>query len=363
MMRPFDDQEELVVPTPERVAFQYSLAGLGSRFMAQLIDLFVIVLMLLTLGLAATALNTITHRSRLAILIFLILGFIVLFGYFLVSEATLNGQTLGKRALRLRVVGDRGEPLTFTQAAIRNLVRIVDFLPFGYGIGLIAIFANGRGKRLGDLAAGSLVVRDRQSVSLYDLGAAAPSRPAGPEPQASSIWDAPAAGREVPAVSRSQAEVNQRLEPALRQLVVAYASRRNQLPVARRQALAQSAEPALRKALPELFASQGALAVLDHLAGLEGAIPERPMVRRSKAAFTLGIISLVTGVILWFPVAIICGVLAIIFGTQGIRMVRAEPHRFQGEDRARTGRLLGIIGLAAGSLAFLFVILTATAGR
>jgi uncharacterized RDD family membrane protein YckC len=346
-VRPLDDQDELVVPTPERVAFQYSLAGLGSRFLAQCIDLVVIALMLLTLGLAATALNSITNRSRLALLVFLVLGFIVLFGYFLVSEAVMNGQTLGKRALRLRVVGDRGEPLTFAQSAIRNLIRVVDFLPLGYGFGLIAIFANDRGKRLGDLAAGSLVVRDRQSVSLYDLGAAAPSKPASAAPPARSIWDAPSTA-EASAKAPSPAEISSRLDPALRRLVVAYASRRSQLPVARRQALAQSAEAALRKAQPELFAGQGALAVLDHLAVLEGAIPDRPMVRRSRAAQTLGIISLVTAVILWFPVAIVCGVLAIIFATQAIRLVREEPHRFQGEDKARTGRVLGIIGLVTG---------------
>ena len=80
--------------------------------------------------------------------------------------------------------------LTIAQAAIRNLVRIVDFLPFFYGIGMLTLFINGRGKRLGDFAAGTLVVRDRQRISLYDLsGTAAGSAPA-PTP-VSSIWSTP----------------------------------------------------------------------------------------------------------------------------------------------------------------------------
>ena len=67
------------------------------------------------------------------------------------------------------MVGDHGEPLTIAQAAIRNLVRIVDFLPFFYAIGMLTLFINGRGKRLGDFAAGTLVVRDRERIRLYDL--------------------------------------------------------------------------------------------------------------------------------------------------------------------------------------------------
>ena len=81
----------------------------------------------------------------------------VLFGYFPVAELLTSGQTFGKRLVRLRVVGDRGEPITVSQAVIRNLVRIVDILPPMYGIGVVAVFAGGRGKRLGDYAAGTVV--------------------------------------------------------------------------------------------------------------------------------------------------------------------------------------------------------------
>src|SRR5947208_13997711 len=94
-------------------------------------------------------------------------SFVVIFGYFWACEAFWSGQTVGKKVFRLRAVGDRGEPMTFVQAGIRNVVRIVDFLPYAYGVGLVVLFVNGRGKRLGDLAAGTTVVKDSDSVALW----------------------------------------------------------------------------------------------------------------------------------------------------------------------------------------------------
>src|SRR5207244_5910464 len=111
-------------------------------------------------------------------------------GYLLVSEAALNGQTLGKLYVRLRAVGDHGEPLTISQAAIRNLVRVVDFLPAFYAIGIVTMFSNSRAKRLGDFAAGTLVVRGRERVSLYDLASTAPTAAPPPKP-GSSLWSTP----------------------------------------------------------------------------------------------------------------------------------------------------------------------------
>src|SRR6202022_5167264 len=135
--------------------------------------------------------------------------------------------TLGKRATRLRVVGDHGEPLTLGQAAIRNLVRIVGFLPIFYAIGMLTLFINGRGKRLGDFAAGTLVVRDRERISLYDL-ASTPAA-AAPEPKpASSIWSTPGTATTAAPAGPSGA-IERPLRPALRRLVVAYAARRGLL--------------------------------------------------------------------------------------------------------------------------------------
>ena len=154
-MQPQPDTD-LVVSTPERVSFDYQVAGLGTRAIAQVLDLLIVSGLLLAVYFVALAVSV--AGSSVAVIVGLIGAFVVIFGYFWVSEALWSGQTIGKKAFRLRAVGDRGEPLTFAQAGIRNIVRIVDFLPYAYGVGLIVLFANGKGKRLGDLAAGTVVI-------------------------------------------------------------------------------------------------------------------------------------------------------------------------------------------------------------
>ncbi len=156
---------DLVVSTPERVSFDYQVAGLGTRGIAQILDLLIVTGLLVAVFFFAAAAAAGTRSDVVGTLIDLFGAFIVIFGYFWISEAIFSGQTLGKRALRLRVVGDRGEPLTWVQAGIRNVIRIVDFLPYGYGVGVVVLFANGRGKRLGDLAAGTIVVKDSDHVT------------------------------------------------------------------------------------------------------------------------------------------------------------------------------------------------------
>src|SRR6266849_1468799 len=163
---------DLVVSTPERVSFDYQVAGLGTRGIAQILDLLIVTGLLVAVFFFAAAAAAGTRSDVVGTLIDLFGAFIVIFGYFWISEAIFSGQTLGKRALRLRVVGDRGEPLTWVQAGIRNVIRIVDFLPYGYGVGMVVLFANGRGKRLGDLAAGTIVVKDSDHVWLWQLARA-----------------------------------------------------------------------------------------------------------------------------------------------------------------------------------------------
>ena len=345
-MQPPDASDDLIISTPERVAFQYEIAGIGSRFLAQIVDSLIITAILIAISILAASLGGIFSSGELALLVEIILGFILLAGYFLISEAAWNGQTIGKRAARLRVVGDHGEPLTLGQAAIRNLVRIVDFLPFFYAIGMLTLFINGRGKRLGDFAAGTLVVRDRERISLYDLA----GTPAGAAPAASpsSIWAAPSVTPVAP-MAEPQA-----LDPGLRRLVVAYAARREELPTARREALAQSAEAALRRALPNVVATAGPLAALDQLAEREGVSAHRPMHRGASSAMTWGVTTLI---FFWMPlIAIPTGILSIVFGGNAVKAIRNEPNRYQGDDRAKTGRLLGIIGLAVSSVLLLLFI-------
>lgn len=351
-MQPPDSSDDLVVSTPERVAFQYEVAGIGSRFLAQFIDVLIIFVIQLVITIGAGALGGIFNSIQVFGLVELILTFILIAGYFLISEAAWNGQTLGKRYVRLRAVGDHGEPLTIGQAAIRNLVRVVDFLPAFYAIGIVTMFSNSRAKRLGDFAAGTLVVRDRERISLYDLASTAPA-PVPEVKPASSIWSTPSVETAVaagpsPAIDRS-------VDPALRRLVVAYAARRELLPAHRREALARSAESALRAALPDVVAAAGPLAALDQLAEREGISTLRPVHRNASGAMTWGVTTLI---FFWMPlIAIPTGILSIVFGGDAVKAVRAEPQKYQGEDKARTGRLLGIIGLTISSLLLLIFIL------
>jgi len=356
-VQPPDSSDDLVVSTPERVAFQYEIAGIGSRFLAQFVDVLIITVIQIVITIGAGALGGIFGSVQVFALVELILTFVLIAGYFLISEAAMNGQTLGKRSVRLRAVGDHGEPLTVGQAAIRNLVRIVDFLPLFYAIGIVTMFSNSRAKRLGDFAAGTLVVRDRERISLYDL-AGTPAA-AAPEPKpASSIWSTP--GTETTAAPGSGA-IERPLDPALRRLVVAYAARRELLPLERRKALARSAESALTAALPDVVAADGPLAALDRLAEREGITPLRPVHRNASSAQTWGVTALV---FCWMPlVAIPTGILAIVFGGDALKAIRAEPQKYQGEDKARTGRLLGIIGLSLTCLELAIIILAIAFGN
>ena len=155
------------VETPEQVVVSYTLAGIGTRGGAALIDALVILVLTGTLWYAV---------ARLPLLIpgeapggfrgwqnaVLIIGqFLILWGYFVAFEALWDGQTPGKRLLGLRVVRNGGGGVDLGASAARNLLRFVDFLPFGYFVGMISVVANERNQRLGDLVAGTIVVRER----------------------------------------------------------------------------------------------------------------------------------------------------------------------------------------------------------
>jgi uncharacterized RDD family membrane protein YckC len=285
MERPLSDGE-LVIATPERVSFDYQVAGLGTRALAQLLDLLIVTGIMIAVLFFAFAVGTVTGSDTAANLIMIVGLFIVVFGYFWISEALWSGQTVGKKVFRLRAVGDRGEPLTFLQAGIRNVVRIVDFLPYGYGVGMVVLFVNGKGKRLGDLAAGTIVVKDSDYVWLWQLGggrrqAAPPGTTYPPPPTAppSGVgYQYPAAPPPPPVTAPplspyrpvTAAELTlRRLDPELRRLVTSYARRRPQLSLDLRVQLAATVQASLKAAMPDLFAQRGPLATLDHLADLE----------------------------------------------------------------------------------------------
>ena len=153
--------EQLSIATPEQIDISFQKAGIGSRFYAALIDTLLLALIVF-IGFYVNR-NFISGLGDVLGKWLGALGGILVFalfwGYYMVFEVTMNGQSLGKRALGLRVIKDGGYPIGFADSAIRNLVRVVDFLPFFYGAGLMAMLINSNWKRLGDLAAGTLVVK------------------------------------------------------------------------------------------------------------------------------------------------------------------------------------------------------------
>lgn len=164
----------LNIDTPENVVFDMEIAGIGSRFMAALVDTLLIgilqvaIFLPLVLSSGESLGESVAAGWLVAAAVFL--AFIILWGYYIFFEWRWNGQTPGKRLVGVRVICADGRPITLTEALIRNLVRLIDFLPGFYGIGVVVMFAQRHWRRLGDLAAGTLVVFDQKPVKLESLG-------------------------------------------------------------------------------------------------------------------------------------------------------------------------------------------------
>ena len=178
----------LEVETADHVVLRYDLAGAGTRGSAALVDVLVSVLMVIGLTVAAVQVGgrlPVAVAQQLAgVAAFLILASWV--AYFVLLEWLWNGQTLGKRRSGLRVIGADGEPARFTAVLVRNLVRLIDFLPGYYALGVVVMFLTPRSQRLGDLAAGTYVVRAPKLqldwLSLRTLGPAWSTLAAGQQP-------------------------------------------------------------------------------------------------------------------------------------------------------------------------------------
>jgi uncharacterized RDD family membrane protein YckC len=157
---------KLIIETPEQVPLEFALAGIGSRFLAFLIDSLAQTLLGLLLLISAL----IFFRGQFAVLreswqwalaALILLAFTLNYGYFALFEAIWNGQTPGKRAMHLRVISDSGRPITVYDALARNLLRLVDSLPALYAVGIITMFFSRQSKRLGDFVAGTVVVHEQ----------------------------------------------------------------------------------------------------------------------------------------------------------------------------------------------------------
>ena len=164
--------ETLVIETPERVPLHFALASIGNRFLACAVDhfiqslvivgLFLLVLAIMGSGLSQAA-ERFTEAPKWAQALLIVALFFVWSGYFVLFEWAWSGQTPGKRWLKLRVIREDGRPVTFWEAAARNLLRAFDAEPFPlYSIGLVVVFASHRDQRVGDMVAGTVVVRERE---------------------------------------------------------------------------------------------------------------------------------------------------------------------------------------------------------
>lgn len=165
-MEPTRDQ--LNIDTPELVAIELPLAGIGSRFIAILIDYLIWSAALFLLFVLAIVIIPALHvfdsvSANWAIGIFYLVLFLLHWGYFTLFEAFGNGRTPGKRAAGIRVIHQSGRGISFVESLGRNLVRAIDSLPAFYAAGVLTMFLTKRHQRLGDLVAGTLVVRDRET--------------------------------------------------------------------------------------------------------------------------------------------------------------------------------------------------------
>jgi uncharacterized RDD family membrane protein YckC len=161
----------LIIETPERVPLHFALASIGNRFLACAIDHVIQALALALIAVTSLILSNFSSIERAlssapkwvhAVMILLL--FLIFSSYFAFFEWIWSGQTPGKRWLKLRVIREDGRPITFWEAAVRNLLRTFDMLPYPfYSIGLISVFATARDQRVGDMVAGTVVVREREA--------------------------------------------------------------------------------------------------------------------------------------------------------------------------------------------------------
>jgi uncharacterized RDD family membrane protein YckC len=161
-------EDRYITATPEGISLEFVLAGLGSRFAAYLLDL-VIQVVFIAASAVAIGLATGSHPTETGRLVddgfVSLLSALALIGYFVVCDLLFEGRSIGKRAAGIRVVRSGGGPIGFWSSLVRNILRLVDGIPFPlYLVGSVLILATTRRQRLGDLAADTVVVRVRRAA-------------------------------------------------------------------------------------------------------------------------------------------------------------------------------------------------------
>lgn len=181
-------EDRVRIATPEGVELDLALAGVGSRLAARIIDftLQIAIAVAALAGLGSAFGGSDSGNAAVAIAA-IVITFAIFWGYNVVFETFNSGRTPGKIRCGLRVVGDAGEPETFSMSAVRNLFRIIDEFATAFLVGPIAIVASKRNQRVGDMAAGTLVVKERAAESKVDRSSV--SANSIPKLDAARQWD------------------------------------------------------------------------------------------------------------------------------------------------------------------------------
>lgn len=172
-----ETEETLIIETPERVPLAFALASIGNRFIAVAIDHFIqyfSIFLVVWASMSITGIGgsgegvydqIVSEMPKWTLAILIVVVSLLFSGYFILFEWLMNGQTPGKRLMKLRVIREDGRPITLWEAIARNLLRIFDAVPGFvipiYSVGLISIFMSGRDQRVGDFFAGTVVIRER----------------------------------------------------------------------------------------------------------------------------------------------------------------------------------------------------------
>jgi uncharacterized RDD family membrane protein YckC len=164
--------DQLRIDTPEQIALELPLAGIGSRFLAIAIDtliqaavyLITALIFFIAIPVGSAGLNFLPRLVGPAMAVFIL--FAVYWGYFAFFEIIWKGQTPGKRYAGIRVIKESGSPINAFEAIGRNLMRAVDVLPALYGVGLVCMMCNQQSRRLGDFVAGTVVVHEKPTEDI-----------------------------------------------------------------------------------------------------------------------------------------------------------------------------------------------------
>ncbi len=170
--------------TPEGILLELRPAGLSARFCAFMIDFLIMLAIYYATAFVALLLGGV------GIAFWLILIFVLVWFYPVIFELGRTGATPGKRAMGLKVVMDNGLPITPAASLTRNLLRVADFMPAAFGFGILSILLRKDSKRLGDIAAATLVVHERRpapKATLDMVTPVAPQRPLAPRDQSAVI--------------------------------------------------------------------------------------------------------------------------------------------------------------------------------